>query len=257
MDISPAIQRRIQNELEAIEREQDVRVLYACESGSRAWGFESVDSDYDVRFLYVHPRDWYLSIDDRRDVIERMLPDDLDLSGWELRKALRLMRKSNPPLYEWLRSPIVYREDSGFMVGMREVAESCYSPERCFLHYLSMAEGNVREYLRGENVWRKKYLYVLRPLLGCRWIERGLGPVPMEFEDLLSRTVEDAALIAAIHALLIEKPAGAELDRGPFVPEITEFLEVELPRLRGLAKKASSVPDSGKLDVFFRSAIDA
>src|SRR4051794_14574214 len=106
------VSQRVSAALLAVEHEKDVRVLYACESGSRAWGFASRDSDYDVPFLYVHERDWYLSVDDRRDVLEYPLRDELDVSGWELRKALRLLRKSNPPLLEWLNSPMVYRDDS-------------------------------------------------------------------------------------------------------------------------------------------------
>jgi hypothetical protein len=112
------VSERVRNALTRLETEQDVRVLYACESGSRAWGFASQDSDYDVRFLYVHRREWYLSIESRRDVIEEPLCDELDVSGWELRKALRLLRKSNPPLLEWMKSPMVYHRDVLFAAAL-------------------------------------------------------------------------------------------------------------------------------------------
>ena len=134
--------QRVQDALAQVEAERDVRVLFACESGSRAWGFASRDSDYDVRFLYAHRRDWYLSVEDRRDVIERPIADDLDVSGWELRKALRLLRKSNPPLLEWLQSPVVYRRDPVFTTEFGVLASEFYSPRRCFAHYLHMAFGN-------------------------------------------------------------------------------------------------------------------
>ena len=170
------LHQRVRNELARVESERQVRVLFACESGSRAWGFASRDSDYDVRFLYVHRRDWYLSVEDRRDVIEEPIADDLDVSGWELRKALRLLRKSNPPLLEWLKSPVVYRHDPVFAAEFGALATEFYSPRRCFAHYLHMAFGNWRDYLRDrEEVSLKKYLYVFRPLLACRWIERHLG----------------------------------------------------------------------------------
>ena len=137
-----------------------------------------------MRFLYVHRRDWYLSVEDRRDVIEQPIADDLDVSGWELRKALRLLRKSNPPLLEWLKSPVVYRHDPVFAAEFGALATEFYSPRRCFAHYLHMAFGNWRDYLRGrEEVSLKKYLYVFRPLLACRWIERQLGQVPMLFRN--------------------------------------------------------------------------
>ncbi len=255
MGVSEETFLSIQSELARIESDYGVRVLYACESGSRSWGFDSPDSDYDVRFLYVHARDWYLSIETGRDVIEEMLPGDLDLSGWELRKGLRLMRKSNPPFYEWLRAPIVYRQDAKFMARLQPLATDYYSPERCFLHYLHMAQGNIREYLSGETVWLKKYLYVLRPMLACRWIERGLGPAPMEFERLVARGVEDPNLIAAIQSLLSRKREGAELDRGPFIPEISRFIAEEMPRLGAIKPKPGPSPDAAALDGLFRETI--
>jgi predicted nucleotidyltransferase len=111
-------------------------------------------------------------------VIELPLRDGIDLSGWDIRKALKLFRKSNPPLLEWLQCPIVYVERFSFASRLRVLLPAFYSPRASFFHYLHMAQGNIREYLRGEIVWRKKYFYVLRPLLAMRWIERGLGPVP-------------------------------------------------------------------------------
>src|SRR5579872_572701 len=153
--------QRVRDALAQVEAERNVRVLFACESGSRAWGFASRDSDFDVRFLYVHRRDWYLSVEDRRDVIEQPIADDLDVSGWELRKALRLLRKSNPPLLEWLQSPLVYQRDAVFEAEFGALASRFYSPRRCFAHYLHMAWGNWRGYLHSrEMVSLKKYLYV-------------------------------------------------------------------------------------------------
>jgi len=151
-----------------------------------------------VRFLYVHRRDWYLSVEDRRDVFEQPIADDLDVSGWELRKALRLLRKSNPPLLEWLKSPVVYRHDPVFAAEFGALAAEFYSPRRCFAHYLHMAFGNWRDYVRGrEEVSLKKYLYVFRPLLACRWIERQLGQVPMLFAQLVEGVLDEADVRAA------------------------------------------------------------
>jgi predicted nucleotidyltransferase len=106
------VKEEILSRIIEIEDEEGVRIFFACESGSRAWGFPSSDSDYDVRFLYLHPTEWYLSVnlEHKRDVIERPISGDLDINGWDLRKALILLRKGNPPLMEWLGSPIIYRE---------------------------------------------------------------------------------------------------------------------------------------------------
>ena len=238
--------------LKRIENERRVRVLYACESGSRAWGFASRNSDYDVRFLYVHDRDWYLSIEDRRDVIEEQLENDLDVSGWELRKALRLLRKSNPPLLEWLKSPIVYQQDAAFVSEFDKLAADYYSPQRCFAHYLHMALGNVREYLSGDTVWLKKYLYVLRPMLACRWIERQGGQVPMLFDELGAKGVEEPEGREAIERLVARKKEGEELDREPKIEALSRFIETELPRLESIVPPDDAASDVESLNRFFR-----
>lgn len=236
--------------LGSIEAECGVRVLYACESGSRAWGFASPDSDYDVRFFYVHPRDWYLSIEGHRDVIERMLPDDLDVAGWDLRKTLGLLRKSNPALIEWLRSPIVYRQDDAFMHEFRELASTYASPHRCFLHYLHMAEGNWRTYLQDALVKHKKYLYVLRPVMAARWIERSGEMAPMEFQRLLEVCPPEPK--GAIEELLRVKASSGEMASGPPIPDIHAFLGSELARLRGLHWPRERVLEVEPLNAFFR-----
>ena len=245
--------QRVRHALARLEAEQNVRVLFACESGSRAWGFASRDSDYDVRFLYVHAHDWYLSVEDRRDVIEQPIADDLDVSGWELRKALRLLRKSNPPLLEWLKSPVVYQHDPVFMAEFGALAAEFYSPRRCFAHYLHMAHGNWRDYLRDRReVGLKKYLYVFRPLLACRWIERRLGQVPMLFADLVENVLEKSAAREALEELVARKQAGHELAVAPPVEALSRVVENELPRLESLKAPDEVVPDVKKLNRFFR-----
>ncbi|HRZ23930.1 MAG TPA: nucleotidyltransferase domain-containing protein [Candidatus Contendobacter sp.] len=228
-DITTTILER----LAVIEHTEAVRILYACESGSRAWGFASPDSDYDVRFIYIHPRDWYLSIDleHRRDVIERPIEDVLDINGWDLRKALQLMQKSNPPLFEWLHSPIVYRAHPGFREALLALTPAYYSPLGCAWHYLHMARGNDRAYLQGEQARLKKYLYVLRPLLAVRWLESGRGVVPMPFRDLVETLIPPGELRDAIEHLLRLKQSGAELAWGPRIPALSDWIKAELARL--------------------------
>jgi uncharacterized protein len=242
---------RIRQTLDAVETEEQVTILYACESGSRAWGFESDDSDYDVRFIYLRPTPWYLTIQRKRDVIEKPIDDELDVSGWDVTKALELLRKSNPPLLEWLQSPIVYRKQSSFSDRLCALLPDYYSPISCMFHYLHMAENNFRKYLKDEQVWTKKYFYVLRPVLACIWIERGLGVVPMEFEVLLDRVVEDSGLRSRVDALLAAKRSGAELDKGPRDDVISGFLENELKRLRAEHQPPAETRDPARLDQLF------
>ncbi len=279
-EIPDDVRSEIDRRLDAIERAEAVTILYACESGSRAWGFASTDSDYDVRFLYVHPRDHYLSIDiaTRRDVIEIPIEGVYDIGGWDLPKALRLFAKSNPPLNEWLGSPIVYRERGPIADRLRALAPTAYSPRAQRYHYLSMARGNDRDFLRGPTVRWKKYLYVLRPLLAVRWLEAGLGPVPTPFATLVERTVDDARVRRAIDALLARKTAGREQDVGPRDETLSTFIANELARAddgplrspqgsgeKGLSPCAlirlsgSSLavtrPDRAALDALFRDAL--
>lgn len=237
------------------EKQHGVRILYACESGSRAWGFASTDSDYDVRFIYVRPLSGYLKVKEDRDVIEAMLPLDIDLAGWDLRKALWLLTKSNPSLFEWLESPIVYSADKPFISEFKQIAARWYSEQRLFRHYLHMAEGNWRSYLQGEEVSHKKYLYVLRPTLACRWIEEGKGVVPMEFAHLMEVINGESDLCAAIKRLLREKEGGVELAVGPPNPVIHEFLRNELSRFTTINLEESACPEMQELDSFFQRCV--
>jgi predicted nucleotidyltransferase len=237
-----------------VESKHQVRVLFAVESGSRAWGFPSPDSDYDVRFVYVHQRDWYMSVADRSDVVE-VTEGDFDVSGWELRKALRLLRKSNPSLLEWLGSPLVYRQDEAFTRDLADLAARCLSVERCFQHYFHLARGQYQKYLQGDEVRMKKYLYVLRPVLACRWLEQGLGMVPMEFPKLLAATLHDSQVLASVQALLARKAVARDVGVQPQDPVLHRFLEAELHRLQPVATNFGGQEEChlDALDHFFQT----
>ncbi len=249
----------IKRRLADLEKSEDVAILLCVESGSRAWGFESSDSDYDVRFIYIRRPEAYLSIDleSQRDVIERPIIDEIDVSGWDIRKALKLFQRSNPPLLEWLQSPLIYIERHSFAGRVRSLLPDYYSPRNCFHHYFHMARGNIREYLRGEIVWRKKYFYVLRPLLALRWLELNLGPVPMEFSKLVERAVDDAPLRQAIDELVTAKRAAVEMDEGPRIPIISDFIDREIIRFENLAanlpKQETSIDALNRL---FRTTLE-
>jgi uncharacterized protein len=246
--VDPSIRAAIEQRLEAIESEHNVRVLYACESGSRGWGFASPDSDYDVRFLYVHPLPWYLRVSPPRDVIELPISEVLDINGWELRKALGLLEKGNATLIEWLDSPVIYRADTAFLEALRAAARQTHRPERSFHHYVHMARKNYREYLRGDRVRLKKYLYVLRPLLATLWIEEGRGAAPMPFADLVDGIVTDPALRSAIDELLAIKRAAPESEYGQPLPIINAFIDTELSRLEAVLPPRSQDTDFRVLD---------
>jgi predicted nucleotidyltransferase len=250
------MEQLIQSRLTQMETDHNLKIVYACESGSRAWGFPSADSDYDVRFVYVRPIEWYLSIHEKRDVIEYPIDEQLDINGWDLKKALQLLRKTNPPLLEWIGSPIVYLEKYSIVEKMRQLANEYYSPSACLHHYLHMARGNFREYLQGDIVWVKKYFYVLRPILAMKWIEEGYGIVPTDFNIALEKLTLDPELKEAVSNLLTSKRSGNELDKGAKIPAISHFIERELERWEHSEIPKSTVVSNGnKLDQFFRESI--
>lgn len=261
-DMKPApipldIRSAILAALEKAELTHDVKVLLAVESGSRAWGFASPDSDWDVRFIYVHRPEWYLGIDAKRDVIEQMLPMDIDLAGWELRKTLGLFRKSNPPLLEWLRSPLLYIEQFSTAQQLRDLSTVFFSPISVSYHYLSMGKRNHAQYLLGEEVRLKKYLYVLRPLLACDWIAETGTMAPMEFQRLLDRLLPKGEVREAVDRLLKNKMSGGELGTGPRDPVLHAWIEERLAHyaLNPPTQAAASDADTEQLDALMRSTL--
>ncbi|MDM0115734.1 nucleotidyltransferase domain-containing protein [Variovorax sp. J22R133] len=256
--IDDSMRAQVMTALARIEQEHDITVLFACESGSRGWGFASPDSDYDVRFIYVNRLPWYLSVSPRRDVIEVPISGDLDINGWDLRKALGLMRESNPTLLEWLRSPVVYREEATVMPAFRALSEAAFSRVRGWHHYASMAKKNFREHLQHDVVRYKKYLYVLRPLLAARWVRHRPGVPPMRFAELALGTLDtqaDAALIAEINALLDVKMRAGEAATSPRWPLIHAFIEGELAVNAAEPVQSQEPRDTSALDAFLHETV--
>ncbi|MGL4521013.1 MAG: nucleotidyltransferase domain-containing protein [Bacilli bacterium] len=256
------MKKTIQEKLQQIESRYDVKILYAIESGSRAWGFPSKDSDYDVRFIYIHKAEWYLAIDPqgvgaKRDVIEEPINDLLDISGWEITKALRLFRKNNPPLLEWLHSPILYEQKYTFIEKMRTLESEVFTPNALIHHYLNMAKNNYREYLQGETVRVKKYFYVLRPLLACAWIEKFNTTPPIEFQKLVHTMLEDGELKNDINQLLARKMVGEELDIEARISSINTYIDEQITYSESYSKmlKMTEKNPTGKLDELFRETL--
>jgi hypothetical protein len=250
------VRATIDRRLGEIERTFGVEIFYACESGSRAWDFASPDSDYDVRFLYRHPRDWYLSLSEQRDVIETPIEGVYDVNGWDLRKALRLALNGNPVLFEWLVSPIRYLERPP-AAGFRDVALSVFDPVKACCHYLSMARGQRRTYLMGETVRQKKYFYAVRPLLACQYLLAERSIVPMRFFDLVDAVAPPAEVRETLVELLRTKRTASEAAEAQRLPVLDRWIEQCLEALEVRAPEPVAVADRAPLERFFRSAIGA
>ena len=243
------IQREIQENLDAIEEQYAVRILLAVESGSRAWGFASPDSDYDVRFIYVHKPEEYLRVDAIKDVIEWQLDEVLDINGWDLKKALLAFGKGNPNVMEWANSPIIYRKSEDWD-NVWKAASAYFSEKSALCHYYGTANSTYRGHLSGDQIRYKKYFYALRPLLCCRWIERFHEIPPMEFQKLLTLFDDpesglSAELYAGIQELLARKAITEEKDLNLQIPVIIEFISEECARQKQLSEET---PDDHKHD---------
>lgn len=240
--------------IKEIEQKENVRVIMAIESGSRAWGVASPDSDYDVRFVYVRELKDYLRLEKSRDVIEWQLDDVLDINGWDLKKALQLMHDSNPSIFEWCASPIVYKGSDEFD-ELKELRHKYYSRKKSLYHYWHMASNNYQTYLQDEEVKIKKYFYVIRPLLAAKWIVDKKTQPPMLFSELVESELPDE-LRAIIDNLLDMKQRMPEMGLAPKIKELDDFIEQELESVKKAADEEENTKnDWALLDEFFNRMV--
>ncbi len=237
------IEKEIREKLDEIEKTEGVRILHAVESGSRAWGFASPDSDYDVRFVYVRPGEDYLRLDEPRDVIEWQLDEIFDINGWDLKKALRQFAKGNATLFEWSNSPIVYRTTDDWQT-IRKVSKQYFSEKAAVYHYYGTANSTLQGYLLSDTVQYKKYFYALRPLLAAQYIEQHHIAPPVLFADLLKRNMPQE-LKTAIDKLLEFKKKTTEGEENPNMPVIRSFIETETAKQKEIA---NALPDDHNKD---------
>lgn len=256
--VDGAMRAHVAARLARVEADHGVRVLYAAESGSRAWGFGSPDSDYDVRFIYAHPVRWYLTLDPGRDVIEAPLDDRLvDLAGWDVRKALALALRSNPAFYEWLVSPIVYRDDGHFRESARGLFERHWTPAALAHHYWSIARGQYAREMEGRDAVKlKKYFYCVRPLLSLAWVTTRLSPPPMQIRELLETDSLPPEIRSIVTDLIEAKRTTPELGLAPRVRALDDWIEGGLARLKPAERTPHTSPTAAaEAEALFHAAI--
>lgn len=249
--MSESRERDIAALLTEVEARHGVRILYACESGSRAWGFASPDSDYDIRFLYAQPTSRYLRVFGGSDTIEIPIEDDLDPGGWDVRKAAGLLGKSNGALVEWLHSPIVYRAEQGFLETWRVSCRELFSAKDSASHYRGLAVQIWQGKCRGETVLAKDYLYVLRALFAARWVLDHCEPAPVAFADL-----RGTILSGAIDELLEWKARSGEKEPMARAGEIDHHIEEGLAAVGAALERLPARPSKAALvEQLFRKTL--
>lgn len=237
------IRRLICSKLKEIEEKENVKVLHAVESGSRAWGFASPDSDYDVRFIYIRPVEDYLSLQSKKDFIDWELNETLDINGWDLSKVLKHIHKSNATVFEWSNSPLVYHTTQEW----KHIKESTYNYFSCkaaMYHYYGTANKNYLEYLQEEMVKYKKYFYVLRPILACKWIEKKKCPPPVLFKDLVNEVLENE-MKPIVEKLVEKKIQMVEAEKGIRIDNLNEYIVNNISYFKEMC---NSMPDDRKSD---------
>jgi len=233
----------ILEKLSEIEEKENVKILYAVESGSRAWGFASPDSDYDVRFIYARKPEYYLKLEKTRDVIEWQLDDVLDINGWDLDKTLKLLHASNPVLFEWNYSPIVYKSTKEWDLISSAVTKY-FDNKKGLYHYYYMAKNNFKNDIKGDKVKLKKYFYVLRPIFACLWILTKYSPPPMLFEKMYKELANNRVK-SQIEELVKIKTNSLEVEYGCQNDILNEFIIDSLKYIEdALIKMPSKKPFS-------------
>lgn len=244
----------ITQKLKEIEQRENIKILHCVESGSRAWGFSSPDSDYDVRFIYLRNEEFYLRLDKTRDVIEWQLDDTLDINGWDIQKTLQLLYKSNPTVFEWNQSPIVYHTTDEWK-NLSELINKYFNVKSGIYHYLSTAKSNWYNIADDETVKFKKYFYILRPLLACKWILEKETPPPMLFSELAEIYLDDSMKVI-VDRLLELKINHPEKEYGERFTEIDSYIVRTIKEIDDVLKTLSTTPQNwDELNAAFLSLV--
>lgn len=248
--------KEIKDRINEIELENDIRILYACESGSRAWGFESPDSDYDIRFIYIRQLTDYVAINDKPDTIEFPIINNLDFSGWDLKKFLLHVYKSNGVMFEWLQSPVVYDEIDGFQNMNMKLSKMYFRPKSTLHHYLGLTKNTYLDIKETDKVKIKRYFYALRPILAARYIADNNDIPPMDINSLLQKVDGMMNIKVVIRDLMKEKEKQNEGFLINRIPEIDNYLEKEIMNLNEVANNLADdklPPD--KLNQYFYQTV--
>lgn len=250
-NINAGVFSEVQTHLSEIERQHNVTVIQAIESGSRAWGFPSPDSDYDVRFVYAHPKDWYISLYDKRDVIELPINAELDIAGWDLRKALQLANNANAVIQEWVTSPIVYKQSAQHST-LADLVSRAFNPLGSYHHYRSMAKKAYFDIQNSDKKKLKRFFYFARATLSAKWIAEKQSMPDIVFINVLRDLFNNTEIVQDVTDLITQKSRESERSSLEVPPNIYHFFECmyhSLDEVVLVEKKPSLISDEGLLEL--------
>jgi predicted nucleotidyltransferase len=249
------MENNIIRSLKALEKQENIKILFACESGSRAWGTHSINSDYDVRFIYIHNINWYLQIYEGQDVIQAAPFQKVEFVGWDLKKTLRLLHKSNPTLLEWINSPIRYTSNEAFTSQLKQLSKLAFSLIPTIYHYVNMAKKNYQSLQKEETTTTKRYLNILRPLAACLWILENEKMPPNNVVSLFHQNVDDHQLVQQFDVLVKTKQEGKQYfesrQLNTYIEKTILFVE---ERIKNVQRKNINLTDT--LNQFFIETIE-
>ena len=256
--VKEGMKEKIQRYLTQLEKDNKIEILLACETGSRAWGFPSPDSDYDIRIIYKHQKDWYLGLVEEKDsLVEFYENNEIDISGWDFRKCLRLLIKSNPALLERIQSPIIYLAKPGFLMEINSLSNQFYSRISTLHHYLGMAKKALSEINELEEYKLKKFFYALRAATACLWILEKEEKPPIEFRIMLDELKIDPIIKVRIQELISLKATISESYLHQGEPAIFNFIHKSLNKAESEAKELPASKGKVKdLNHFFIKHLD-
>ena len=250
------MKKEIINHINKLEVEKDITILLATESGSRAWGCPSPDSDYDIRIIFKRKTADYLRINEQPDSLDYFHGELLDINGWDIKKTFRLIKKSNVTPFEWAQSPIIYKEVDNFRQVIFELCKAYFNPKHAINHYRGIAKNSYADITKESNIKLKKLFYVLRPIMAAKWIASKNEIPPMDIPNLIS-IINNNEIIAKINSLLEIKKDCNEDYIHTLSPLLSDFIKEEINILTDLkvVDKDHEIPNSDQLNKVFRELI--
>ena len=258
------MKNKIKKLLQQIEKNNNIKILFAIENGSRSWGMASKDSDYDVRFVFYRKIDDYITLCPEKEVITVAYDENLkecdiqgsliDICGFDIFKYLKLLLSSNPTTIEWINSHIVYYGDNN--IDLKNYINNNFNQEKLFRHYFSLFRKNYHEFIQqGKAITYKKYLYSMRGILNAKYVYEFDKIPPLDIRATIETTKSfmPENVYEKLEEVIKIKSQGLEKDVILRIPEFDSFFNAELEK--NYNKFNSRKPDIERFNEYLKSII--